>query len=166
MFSELPPFTLVHVIISLIAIASGFVVWIGLSKGKMLDSWTATFLATTVLTSVTGFFLPATHLMPSHIVGILSMIVLGGAIAARYLYHLRGTWRGTYVVTAMVAFYFNFFVLVAQLFAKVPALRALAPTQSEPPFVIAQGTVLALFVVLTVVASRGFRRLGPVLTAH
>jgi len=157
MFTELPPLTLVHVIISLIAIASGFVVLVGLINGKMLESWTATFLFFTVLTSVSGFFLPAAHLMPSHIVGILSLVVLAAAIVARYLYHLRGAWRATYVVSAMVALYLNVFVLGVQLFAKVPLLKALAPTQSEPPFVIAQVTVLALFVVLTIVANRGSR---------
>src|SRR5438876_5298934 len=90
MFTGLPPLTLAHVIISLIAIASGFAVLIGLINTKMLDAWTATFLATTVLTSVTGFFLPAAHLMPSHVVGIISLVVLMAAIAARYLYHLPG----------------------------------------------------------------------------
>ena len=107
MSAGLPPFTLVHVIISLIAIASGFVVLVGLINGKMLEVWTATFLVTTVLTSVTGFFLPAAHLMPSHVIGILSLIVLATAVAARYAYHLRGAWRGTYVVTSMIALYFS-----------------------------------------------------------
>lgn len=164
MFTEMPPLTLAHVIISLIAIASGFVVLTGLINAKMLEGWTAIFLATTVLTSVSGFFLPAAHLMPSHVVGIISLIVLAAAIVARYLYHLRSGWRGTYVVTAMIAFYLNVFVLVAQLFAKVPSLKALAPTQTEAPFVIAQLVVMTLFVVLTVVANRGFRGFGPVLS--
>ena len=111
MFTEMPPLTIAHVIISLIAIASGFVVLTGLINAKMLEGWTAIFLATTVLTSVSGFFLPAAHLMPSHIVGIISLIVLAAAIVARYLYHLRDGWRGTYVVSAMIAFYLNVFVL-------------------------------------------------------
>jgi hypothetical protein len=162
MFTDLPPFTLVHVIISLIGIVSGLAVFVGLINSKPLDGWTALFLATTVLTSVTGFFLPADHLMPSHVVGTISLIVLGIAIAARYLYHLRGAWRRTYVITAMIALYFNVFVLIAQLFAKVPSLKALAPTQSEPPFLIAQLTVMALFVVATIVASRGFRSAATV----
>ena len=148
---------LAHVVISLIGIASGFVVLFGLIAGKRLDNWTAVFLATTVLTSVTGFFLPAAHFMPSHAIGILSLIVLALAISARYLYHLRGAWRGTYVIAGMIALYFNVFVLVVQSFMKIGPLNALAPTQTEPPFAIAQGIVLVAFIALIVAAYRGFR---------
>jgi hypothetical protein len=129
----------------------------GLVAGKRLDGWTVVFLATTVATSVTGFGFPFDHLLPSHKVGILSLLVLPLAIAARYAFHLAGAWRRTYVITAAVALYLNIFVLVVQLFLKVPALKAIVPTQKEPPFVIAQTAVLALFGWLAVLATRRFR---------
>src|SRR5438477_200015 len=127
-------FTLVHVLLSLAGIASGFVVLAGLLTGKRRDRSTALFLATTALTSVTGFGFPFDHLLPSHAIGILSLLVLAVAIAARYSFHLAGAWRRTYVITAAIALYLNIFVLVVQLFLKVPALKDLAPTQKEPPF--------------------------------
>ena len=138
-------FTLAHVVLSLIGILSGFVVVFGLFASKRLDSWNAVFLASTVLTSVTGFFFPFHRLLPSHVLGILSLITLAIAIPARYSFHLAGAWRKTYVIAAVIAFYFNFFVLVAQLFMKVPALKALAPTQSEPPFQVTQLIALVVF---------------------
>ena len=156
MISGMTTFTLAHVVLSLIGILSGFVVVFGLFASKRLDSWNAVFLASTVLTSVTGFFFPFHRLLPSHVLGILSLITLAIAIPARYSFHLAGPWRRTYVITAVIAFYFNFFVLVAQLFMKVPALKALAPTQSEPPFVIAQVGALTLFIVFGVVATMRF----------
>jgi hypothetical protein len=135
--------TLIHVVISLIGVGSGFVVLSGLLTGKRLDGWTALFLAGTVATSVTGFLLPFRHFMPSHVVGMVSLLVLAIAILARYTRHLDGAWRWIYVVSAMAALYLNVFVLVAQAFAKVPALKAMAPTQSEPPFSISQLVVMA-----------------------
>lgn len=150
-------FTLIHVAISLVAIGAGFVVLFGLLNGKRLDGWTATFLATTVATSVTGFFFPVHHFMPSHAVGIVSLLVLSLAIVARYRRGLVGAWRLVYVIGAMVSLYLNVFVLVAQSFMKLPVLKSLAPTGSEPPFAITQLTVLALFIVLTVVAAVRFR---------
>ncbi len=150
-------FTLVHVVISLAGIASGFVVIFGLLNAKRMDRWTAIFLVTTAATSITGFMLPAHKFMPSHVVGIISLFVLAVATIARYARHLAGAWRSTYVINAVLALYFNVFVLVAQLFAKVPALKAMAPTQSEPPFVIAQLVVLALFVTLGILGVRRFR---------
>lgn len=141
-------FTFVHVVISLIGILSGFVVVFGLFASKRLEGWTAIFLTSTVLTSVTGFFFPFHHLLPSHILGILSLVVLAIAIPARYSFHLAGPWRRTYVITAVIAFYFNFFVLIVQSFMKVPALHSLAPTGSEPPFLIAQIVTLVAFFVL------------------
>jgi len=150
-------FTTVHVVLSLIGIASGLVVLFGLMSGRRLDRWTALFLATTVLTSVTGFGFPFDHLLPSHKVGILSLVVLAVAIVAFYAAHLAGAWRRIYVICAAVALYLNVFVLVVQLFEKVPALKAIAPTQKEPPFAITQVVVLMLFVVLTVVAAIRFR---------
>jgi hypothetical protein len=152
----LSTFTLFHVVISLVGIASGLIVVYGLLGGKRFDTWTAIFLLFTVLTSATGFLFPFTHILPSHIVGIISLVVLAFAILARYALHLNGIWRLAYVVSAMLALYLNVFVLVAQLFLKVPALKALAPTGKEPPFLIAQLTVMAVFVVLTVLAAKRF----------
>jgi hypothetical protein len=130
---EMTPWVLTHVVISLVGIASGFVVIFGFLTSRRLDGWTAFFLLTTVLTSLTGFVLPAHKFMPSHVVGILSLVAFTLAILGRYRFHLHGEWRKTYVVTAVIAQYFNVFVLVFQLFEKVPALKAVAPTQSEPP---------------------------------
>lgn len=141
-------FTLLHVLISLTGIGSGFIVVYGLLTGKRLDGWTAIFLATTVLTSLTGFLFPVEHLLPSHVVGIISLVVLAVAILARYALHLAHAWRWIYVVCAVLALYLNSFVAVVQSFLKVPALKALAPTQKEPPFLIAQLIVMALFIVL------------------
>ena len=149
-------YTIVHTLISLIAIFTGIVALFGMLSGHRFDGWTKWFLATTVLTSVTGFFFPFHKFLPSHAVGILSLLVLAISLYARYGRRLAGGWRRTYVITAMVALYLNVFVLVAQLFMKVPALQALAPTQSEPPFVVAQATVLLLFVVLSVLATIRF----------
>jgi len=141
-------FTLLHVLISLSGIGSGFIVVYGLLTGKRLDGWTAIFLATTVLTSLTGFLFPVEHLLPSHVVGIISLVVLAVAILARYALHLAHAWRWIYVVCAVLALYLNSFVAVVQSFLKVPALKALAPTQKEPPFLIAQLIVMAIFIVL------------------
>ena len=145
-------YTVVHVLISLAGIGSGFVVMYGLVTGKRLDRWNAFFLVTTVATSVTGFGFPFTHLSPAHKVGFLSLLVLATAIVARYALHLAGAWRRTYVVCAALALYLNVFVLVVQLFEKVPTLRTLAPTQKEPPFLVSQLVVLALFVALATIA--------------
>ncbi|MGH9443551.1 MAG: hypothetical protein ACRD16_14885 [Thermoanaerobaculia bacterium] len=150
-------FTTVHVVISLVGIATGLVVLFGLISGKKLAGWTELFLATTIATSVTGFGFPFHELLPSHKVGILSLVLLAVALLALYAFHLRGPWRRTYVICACASLYFNVFVLVVQLFQKVPALNALAPTQKEPPFAIAQVAVLGLFVWLIVLAAKGFR---------
>jgi hypothetical protein len=124
---------------------------------KRLPGWTALFLATTVLTSVTGFLFPFERLLPSHVFGIISLVVLAIALFALYGRHLAGSWRWIYVVGAAVALYLNSFVGVFQAFLKIPAVHALAPTQAEPPFAVAQGTVLLAFIVLTVLAVRAFR---------
>jgi hypothetical protein len=149
-------YTLLHVLISLVGIGSGLVVMFGFLTGKRLDGWTALFLVTTVLTSVTGFGFPVDHLLPSHIIAILSLVILAVAISARYVFHLSGAWRSTYVVTAAIALYLNVFVLVVQTFMKVPAVHALAPTQKEPPFLIAQIVVMLIFIGLTVLAVKKF----------
>ena len=150
-------FTGMHVALSLVGIASGFVVLLGLLGRKRLDGWTATFLGSTVLTSVTGFGFPVERVLPSHVVGALSLAVLAVAILARYRFRLAGGWRRTYVICATVALYFNVFVGVVQAFLNVPTLRLLAPKQTEAPFVVAQGLVLVFFVVLGSLALARFR---------
>jgi hypothetical protein len=150
-------FTLLHVLLSLAGIGSGFMVVYGLLAGKRLDGWTAIFLATTVLTSLTGFLFPVEHLLPSHIVGLISLVVLVIAIVARYALGLAGAGRWIYVVCAVLALYLNSFVAVVQSFLKIPALKALAPTQKEPPFLVAQLVVVAIFVVLGILAVKRFR---------
>jgi len=149
-------YTLLHVLLSLAGIGSGLVVLSGFLTGRLVDRWTAIFLATTALTSITGFGFPFDHLLPSHIVAIMSLVALAFAIPARYRFHLAGAWRWVYVISSAVALYFNVFVLVVQSFEKVPALKALAPTQKEPPFVVAQLLVLLIFATLTVLATVRF----------
>ena len=133
------------------------VVAFGLLAAKRLDGWTALLLVTTVLTSVTGFFFPFEGFKPSYVVGAISLVVLAIAILARYRRQLAGGWRRTYVISAVIALYLNVFVLVVQLVEKVPALKAMAPTQSEPPFVVTQVVVMAIFVVLGYTAAKRFR---------
>ena len=154
---SLSTFTLVHVLISLVGIGSGLLVVYGLLLGKRFDGATAIFLVTTVLTSLTGFLFPFEHLLPSHVLGIISLVALTIAIVARYPLHMARAWRSVYVVTAVLALYLNVFVLVAQIFMKVPAAHALAPTQKEPPFFIAQLLVMAIFIVLGIFAVKNFR---------
>ena len=154
---SLSTFTTIHVIISLIAIATGFVTVFGMLTGTRMARWTAIFLVTTILTSVTGFGFPFDHFLPSHWVGVVSLVFLAVALFAVYVKHLAGAWRWIYVVSAVVALWFNVFVLIVQSFMKISVLKALAPTQSEPPFQIAQGAALVLFVVLAILAVRQFR---------
>jgi hypothetical protein len=146
----------VHVLLSLVGIASGFVMLYGLVTGRPFGGWTALFLATTILTSVTGFPLPPFGFDPPRAVGTLSLVLLALAVLALYTFHLAGAWRWIYVVTAIASLYLNVFVGVIQAFLKVPAIHDLAPTQTEPPFLIAQGAVLLLFVVLGVMALKKF----------
>ena len=149
-------FTLFHVLLSLIGIGSGFVVLYGLLKSQRLTGWTKLFLTTTVGTSLTGFFFPFNGFTPAIGVGIVSLIVLSIAIVALYRFDLVGGWSRTYAISAVLAQYLNFFVLVVQLFRRVPALQALAPTQSEPPFQIAQLVVLLAFIAVGILAARRF----------
>ena len=158
-------FTLIHVGISLAAILSGFVVLFGMLTAKRLDGWTAFFLATTVLTSVTGFLFPFHGITPAIVVGIISLVVLAVAIFARYARNLSGVWRKTYVVTALLAHYFNVFVLIVQAFQKIPALKEIAPTQNDPPFKFTQLVVLVAFLVLGILATIRFRA-EPVSVSH
>jgi hypothetical protein len=145
-----------HVIISLVGIASGFVVFYGLLTNNPMRGLTALFLATTIITSVTGFPLPPFGFDPPRAVGTLSLILLAVAVLALYAFRLGGAWRWIYVVTAVASLYLNTFVGVIQAFMKVPSLHAFAPTQSEPPFAITQGIVLLIFVALGFLATRKF----------
>ncbi len=140
--------TRVHTAISLIGIGSGLVVVWGILRGQLLPRWTAVFLTTTIATSVTGYFFPFRELLPSHIVGAVSLAVLAVVLWARYGRGAQGRWGQVYVVGAVLALWLNVFVLVAQLFAKVPALHELAPTQTEPPFGVAELVVFGIFVLI------------------
>lgn len=151
-------FTLIHVVLSVLGIVTGCVVVGGLAAGARLSGWTAVFLASTILTSATGFGFPVSGVTPAQIVGVVSLVVLAVCFAARYWKRLEGSWRTTYVITAVTALYLNVFVLVVQLFAKTPALAALAPMQQGPYFVVTQALGLVFFVGLGRAALRGFRR--------
>ena len=153
---SLSAFTQLHVVLSLVGIVAGVVVAAAMLGSRDLPRWTAIFLATTILTSVTGYFFPVDKILPSHIVGGLSLVVLAIALIARYGCHLRGAWRWIYVVSALAAFWFNVFVGVVQAFAKMAFLHSLAPQQSDPPFIVAQTIVLVLFIVVGVLAVRSF----------
>ena len=150
-------FTLLHVIITLVAIGSGLIVVGGMFASNRLPLTTALFLFTTALTSVTGFLFPIHGLTPALRVGILACVILAVALFALYKEHLAGAWRWIYVITAVASLYLNVFVLVVQSFVKVSALNALAPTQSEPPFTITQAVVLAIFILIALVAAIKFR---------
>jgi hypothetical protein len=146
----------IHVALSLIGIVSGLVVFYEMLVGKQSGGWTVLFLITTILTSVTGFPLPPFGFDPPRAVGVLSLVLLAVAVVALYVFKLAGAWRWLYVITALAALWLNVFVGIIQGFAKLPALHALAPTQSEPPFLITQLVVLVIFVVLGIVALRRF----------
>jgi hypothetical protein len=154
---DLPPLVLMHTLISLVGIVLGFIVMKGLLANDRMDRMTGWFLAMTILTSATGFILPAKMILPSHVVGVISLVVLAIASYARYSKHMAGKWRATWLTTAIMAQWFNCFVLVAQLFLKVPALHELAPEGKEPPFAIAQGVVLLAFIVAGVFSLKRFR---------
>jgi hypothetical protein len=150
-------FTLLHVVITLVAIGSGLIVVGGMFASHKLPLTTALFLLTTALTSVTGFLFPIHGLTPALSVGILACVVLAIALFALYKEHLLGAWRWIYVITAVASLYLNVFVLVVQSFVKVSALNALAPTQSESPFAITQAVVLAIFILIALIAVVKFR---------
>lgn len=149
--------TQIHVAISLVGIISGLVVMVGLLTAHRLDGWTGIFLVFTVATSLTGFLFPFHGFTPAIGVGIISLILLAIAIFARYPRRLAGSWRWIYAVTAMISLYLNVFVLIVQLYQKIPSLRALAPTQSETPFVVTQAVTLLVFVILTILTVVRFR---------
>jgi hypothetical protein len=153
---SLPVFTYVHVGLSLIGIASGMVVVLGMLRSMRLDLVTALFLIATVLTSLTGFLFPYHGVTPAMVFGVLSLIAMLGAILARHSFHLLGKWRWIYVICSVVALWLNVFVLIAQSFMKIPALHPLAPTGSEPPFEVAQVVALAVFIALGTLAVKKF----------
>jgi hypothetical protein len=153
---SLAAFTMLHVIISLIAIASGLIVVFGMLGSNRMKGLTALFLLSTILTSVTGFMFPFNGFLPSHAFGILSLLLLVAVLPALYKFQLAGNWRWIYVVGAVILLYLNVFVLVFQVFLKIPFFNALAPTQAEPPFAIAQGLALLVFIVLGVLAVKKF----------
>ena len=150
-------YTIIHTLISLVAIFTGIVVLFGMLAGNRLDCWTKWFLITAVLTTVTGFFFPFHGFTPAIGLGIISLPFLAVTIFARYSKHLAGAWRWIYVIGAVICLYFNLFVLVVQLFEKVPALHAMAPSQTESPFKLTQLVVLMLSTVLAIVAVIRFR---------
>jgi len=154
-------YTFLHVLISVVGIGSGFAVMYGFLSGKRLDGLNTLFLTATVATSLTGFGFPFDHLLPSHKVGIISLVILAVAILARSVFRLAGAWRWIYVIGATTALYLNVFVAVVQAFLKVPALKALAPTQKEPPFLAAQLLVLVVYVGFTILAARRFHIESP-----
>jgi len=156
---SLSTFTMLHVIISLIGVVSGLVVLSGLLGSKVMPSWTALFLVTTILTNATGFLFPFDKLLPSHIIAIISLVLLAIACFALYGMKLAGAWRWIYTLTALIALYLNVFVLVIQSFLKIGPLHALAPSvpPSEPPFAAVQGIILVFFVIAIIGAVRRFR---------
>jgi hypothetical protein len=152
-------FTILHVIITLVAIGSGLIVVGGMFASNRLPVTTAIFLVTTALTSLTGFLFPIHGFTPALGVGIVACVILAVALFALYKENLVGAWRWIYVITAVVSLYLNVFVLVVQSFMKVSALNALAPMQTEPPFAVAQASVLAIFILITLIAIIKFRPL-------
>ena len=155
-------FTFVHTLISLVAMAAGAIVVYELLMTKKIDGWLALYLVTIGATSLTGFGLPADHFLPSHAVAIISLVLLAAVVAARYVFHLSGVWRLIFVGGIVSTLWFDVFVGIVQAFLKIPALNALAPTQSEPPFAIVQIATLLIFIVLGVVTAIRYRRAAPV----
>ena len=154
---SLHAFTVLHAVIALIGIASGLIVLFGMIANKPLNALHGVFLAATVLTSVTAFGFRFHGFNPPINLAIISLVVLAATILARYLFHMEGSWRSVYVIGSALALYLNVFVLVVQSFMKVPALKALAPTQKEPPFLVAQLAVSLAFIWLTILAAKRFR---------
>ncbi len=148
-----------HTVISLVALLAGVLVVLGMIRFRDMPGMTLLFLVTAGLTSATGFLFPVDRILPSHTFGVVSLLALGAAVLGRYVFGYAGRWRATYVLCVVLATYLDAFVAVVQVFQKIPAAQALAPTQSEPPFAIAQGLLLAAFVLLTVMALRRFRPL-------
>jgi hypothetical protein len=154
---DLMTFTLLHVLISLIGVVAGFVVMAELLTSRSSSGWTTIFFATTIVTSASGFLFPFSKLLPSHIVGIISLALLAIALFAFYIQQMHGLWRQVYIVTALLSLYLNVFVMIIQAFLKIPVLKGLAPTQTEPPFIIVQGVTLLFFVTVIIVSAIKYR---------
>src|SRR3989442_4043160 len=152
----LQSYTIIHTLISLIAIFTGLVVLLGMLGGKRLDGWTKWFLITAVATTITGFFFPFHGFTPAIGLGIISLPFLALTIYARYPKHLAGAWRWIYAIGAVICLYFNLFVLLVQALEKIPALHALAPTQTESPFKLTQLIVLLVSALLAIIAAIRF----------
>lgn len=150
-------FTLVHVVISLVAIAAGFVVVGGMLSGKHLSVCTAVFLVTTIATNVTGFGFPFVKFLPAHGIAIISLVLLAVAVYSLYMRKLAGKWKTIYVATALASLYFNVLVLVVQTFLKFPVIQTLAPNQNEPPFVVTQGVIAVAFVAVAIAANKRYQ---------
>jgi hypothetical protein len=162
MFFGVSTLQTVHVLITLVGIVAGLWVLAGMIRGRRMNAMTLVFLLVTLASTLSGFLLPLNGFTPAVITGIVSLLVLAVAFWARYGAGMRGGWRGGYVIGAAISLYLNVFVLVVQVFQKVPALHALAPGGSEPPFAVAQGLVLLAFIVAGVLAFRRFRPLATV----
>jgi hypothetical protein len=156
MFEGFTTFTWIHTIFSLVMLGSGIVVMTAMLRSQRRSGWSIVFFLTGLATSATGFGFPLNQFLPSHWIGVVSLIVLAIAVLARYAFFLAGTWRPVYVIGTVTALYLDVFVFIVQLFRKIPALRALAPTESEPPFVVVQLVALVIFVVLAIAAVRKF----------
>jgi hypothetical protein len=150
-------YTIIHTLISLVALFAGFIVLFGFLTGNRVDGWTKWFLISLVATTVTGFFFPFHGFTPAIGLGLISLPILAFTIYARYPKNVAGAWRWIYVIGAVISLYFNVFVGVVQSFEKIPALHAMAPTQTEQPFKLTQLIVLSLFVVLAIIAAIRFR---------
>lgn len=149
-------FTFVHVMLSLVGIVAGLFVVGGFTAGRRLDGWIGIFLVTTLLTNITGFLFPFTRLLPSHILGGLSLVIIPVSMFALYGKHLKGSWKKIFVLTAVTALYFNVFVLIAQMFTKIPSFIVLSPTQQSPIFGASQLVLLVMFILIGRSAKRGF----------
>jgi hypothetical protein len=154
---SLVTFTALHVLISLVAILSGVVVVKGVLTGRRMNRWTAVFFVTNIATSITGFFFPFKKFGPPHFVGMIALVILAVGLLARYRFHLAGSWSRTYVVTTLAALYLNVFVGIVQAFQKSPSLHAVAPHQTESPFVVTQLAVVVFFVLLGLRAASSLR---------
>ncbi|HWZ98031.1 MAG TPA: hypothetical protein VN025_09740 [Candidatus Dormibacteraeota bacterium] len=156
MIFGMTPLTFIHVLLSLIGIATGFLVIFQMIGAKSLGGLNATFLWTTILTSVTGYFFPYKGVTPGIVIGAISLVALAIAAFALYSKKLAGSWRAVYVTTAVMAQFFNVLVLIVQSFMKIPALHAMAPTGDEPIVKIVQVCALLLLIVLGIAAGKKF----------
>ena len=147
-------FTLLHVVLSVVMLVAGAVVVNGLLSSRNAGRWEPVFLIFTFATNASGFGFPFVTLLPSHIIGIVALVLLAVMLVARYAFALAGPWRAIYVGGVVFSLFFDVFVLVAQAFGKIPALQQLAPIGGKPPFAIAEVVVLAAFVVMAILAIR------------